>query len=894
MKYINYILLAALLAVNALSQIPGTTRVFGPVAPSATNSSWGGATSRYFNGGYQEWFPSVGAWTDPTYLPDGRKSLGMVVSSPADTNNYYVLRSMSPDVWQTVPYVTDQSAKLNANGGSATNLTLTDGTASEVVGLNGSKKVVTTGVTVAQLQALVSGGSTNSFVSLTSMADLVVATTLPPVVFLKSYNASYPNVGEGFWYYDSTSTYATNRAVVAVPYGTATGRYLPYFPNGRIDITRFGAVNTLVNDGAVQDAFRMQQDTNWTDKVLYVPTGNYHITSTLSNSVPNRMIIIGDEKATGYDGSLAVTSNSASRLTMDTANTPILSISGSAAKITDLSLWYNTVQVAANTGARAINFPAQCDRSEFRNLHIGQAAYGVYAPNTVAIPNSIYDNIYISYCSVTAGYFAAAGTTMKLGHWYVQGIYGDATGTTTVSSVSKSGTEITAVLTAIPSNATTNCFIYLSGITAGGNTTIANGYKVLKSVSGTTITYDMASDPGGVVSVASGTCLFGPRVMSGPMMFFGSETEWDADSFDIENVVNPGGIVLQNEGKGHIGNFHSEFAYSNSALWYPVYNHGGTLTIDLLVQINQGAPTGVTGSLVYHDTRSGIMPSTRIDTMNVRDISTVSNTVTVAGRDATTTPQIVIGAYNQSATLRANVTSKPGFGAAVSLVKNYQIRALDDETLNATTGTQVANEFQYESSQTGTAGYTGFKFKGTYNSLGSGATYPFWVEANGDPLMYIGSTNYFQLGPVAAGSKDHLEFNFNRGIDSKFQIGGSTIQTSDPLTGTNARTLNINTGSPNSNTQIGSGNPGSGLRVGASPSTVMSRIAAGSATLVAGSATVALTTITANTRIFLSVKTTGGTLGFMDTNTRSVGVSFTITSASATDTSVVEWLAIEP
>jgi hypothetical protein len=671
MRYINYILLGLLLVIRANAQISGTTRVYAPVAPPATNSVFGGATSRYFNGGWQEWFTAVNDWTNQNYFPTGRKSVGMVASTPADTNHYYLLRSISPEVWESIPYITDQSAKLNANGGSATNLTLTDGTASEVVGLNASKKVVTTGVTVAQLTALVSGGSTNSFVLLTSMADLVVATYLPPVVFLKSYNASYPNIGKGFWYYDSTSTYATNLAVVAVPYGTATGRYLPYFPNGKIDITRFGAVNTLVNDGAVQDAFAMQQDTNWPDKVLYIPTGNYHITSTLSNSVPNRMIIVGDEKATGYDGSLAVTSNSASRLTMDTANIPILSVSGSAAKITDLSLWYNTVQVAANTGARAINFPAQCDRGEFRNLHIGQAAYGIYAPNTVSIPNSIYDNIYISYCSVTAGYFAAAGTTMKLGHWYVQGIYGDVTGTTTISSVSKSGVEITAVLSAIPSNATTNSFINITGVTAGGDTSIANGYKVLKSVSGTTITYDMASDPGGIATVAAGTVTFGPRVMTGPMMFFGSETEWDADSFDIENVVNPGGTVLQNEGKGNIGNFHCEFAYSNNSNYRPVYNHGGFLEIGMLVQINQGAPTGKTGYLVYNDVRSGVLPSTRIGTMNVRDISTVSNTMYVSGRDASSTPPVVIGDYTTSPTLRANATSTPGMNTTVSVVKNY-------------------------------------------------------------------------------------------------------------------------------------------------------------------------------------------------------------------------------
>lgn len=732
---------------------------------------------------------------------------------------------------------------------------------------------------------------TNDMVVLESMAELVALTYTPKTVYLKQYDSAYPGVGAGVWGYYAASTYATNRAVVA-GYG-GTGRFLPHFYNGRIDIRRFGCRDGLQNDTGAHDAWNMQQDSTWADKVFFVPFGNYHITTTLVQTAPNRVVMEGIEKATGYDGNLALTSNSSSRITMDTANTPIITLGGQAPRIVNLSLWYNTVQTSANTSARAINIASQTDRGEFRNLHIGQAAYGIYAPNTVSIPNSIYDNIYISYCSITAGYFAAAGTTMKLGHWYVQGIYGDVSGTVTISSVSKSGTEITAVLSAIPSNATTNSFISVSGVTVNGNTSIATGYKVLKSWSGTTITYDMASDPGGAASVAAGTVVFGPRTMSGPMMFFGSETEWDADSFDIENAVNPGGTVLQNEGKGHIGNFHCEFAYSNNGTYRPVYNHGGFLDINMLVQINQGAPTGVTGYLVYHDVRSGVLPSTRIGTMNVRDISTIGNTITVGGRDASTTPKVVIGAYAPSPTLRANATSSPAFGDVVTLAKNYAPRIEGDEILNGTSGTQIAQEFRYESSQTGTAGHTGFKFNSAYNSLGSGAYFPFWLEANGDPLLYVGSTNYLQMGPVAAASKDHLEFQFNRGVDAKFQIGGSTIQTSDPLTGANARTLNINTGSPNSNTQIGSGSAASGLRVGPSPSSVISRLSAGTATLVGGTVTVSLATITTNTHILLTVKTKGGTTGTLDTNTRVASTSFTITSSSGTDTSTVEWVAIE-
>lgn len=67
----------------------------------------------------------------------------------------------------------------------------------------------------------------------------------------------------------------------------------------------------------------------------------------------------------------------------------------------------------------------------------------------------------------------------------------------------------------------------------------------------------------------------------------------------------------------------------------------------------------------------------------------------------------------------------------------------------------------------------------------------------------------------------------------------------------------------------------------------------GIATLVGGTIAVSNTSVTANTRIFTSRQTSGGTVGHLSV-TRSAGVSFTITSSSATDTSVVAWLLIEP
>lgn len=92
------------------------------------------------------------------------------------------------------------------------------------------------------------------------------------------------------------------------------------------------------------------------------------------------------------------------------------------------------------------------------------------------------------------------------------------------------------------------------------------------------------------------------------------------------------------------------------------------------------------------------------------------------------------------------------------------------------------------------------------------------------------------------------------------------------------------------------GNVGGGP-VGDRPSVIEGANARmGTATLAAGTATVANTSVTANTRIWLSAQTNGasGTPGALRVSARVAGTSFTITSSSATDTSIVAYLLVEP
>lgn len=75
--------------------------------------------------------------------------------------------------------------------------------------------------------------------------------------------------------------------------------------------------------------------------------------------------------------------------------------------------------------------------------------------------------------------------------------------------------------------------------------------------------------------------------------------------------------------------------------------------------------------------------------------------------------------------------------------------------------------------------------------------------------------------------------------------------------------------------------------------TPISLLKMGEAVLVAGTVTVNDAAVLTASKIFLTVKTTGGTRGNL-TYTISTGVSFTITSSSGTETSTVEWLMLNP
>lgn len=76
-------------------------------------------------------------------------------------------------------------------------------------------------------------------------------------------------------------------------------------------------------------------------------------------------------------------------------------------------------------------------------------------------------------------------------------------------------------------------------------------------------------------------------------------------------------------------------------------------------------------------------------------------------------------------------------------------------------------------------------------------------------------------------------------------------------------------------------------------STVMEYIKrTGNATLVSGTVTVAATDLLATDKIFITVQPGGTIAGRIRVNARTNGVSFTVTSTTATDNCAISWMIV--
>lgn len=151
------------------------------------------------------------------------------------------------------------------------------------------------------------------------------------------------------------------------------------------------------------------------------------------------------------------------------------------------------------------------------------------------------------------------------------------------------------------------------------------------------------------------------------------------------------------------------------------------------------------------------------------------------------------------------------------------------------------------------------------------------VALAGAGLLVQTSTGNYSLRTLTAGA----------GIT----VSNGTGAAANPTVTLNVGAANTWTNTQTFNTDIKLGTAGNGIYIKEGSNATM-----GVATLSAGSATVSTTKVTASSRIFLTVQSLGTVAlpTVVGVTAVSAGTSFTITSASVTDTSVIAWHIFEP
>lgn len=177
----------------------------------------------------------------------------------------------------------------------------------------------------------------------------------------------------------------------------------------------------------------------------------------------------------------------------------------------------------------------------------------------------------------------------------------------------------------------------------------------------------------------------------------------------------------------------------------------------------------------------------------------------------------------------------------------------------------------------GTAPAAGLLFY-TYNGSFASPT----ATQNGDGIGFVGGGGYgtnAEFGNKALFLMSAVEnwSNTAQGCSIRFFTTLATTTTrTEKVTITDSGDLAILTA-------------GKGLTIKEGTNAKMGRIA-----LVGGTRTISTTAVTANSEIFITNQSPGGTPGMLIVSSRIAGTSFTILSSSVLDTSTVAWIIIEP
>jgi len=265
---------------------------------------------------------------------------------------------------------------------------------------------------------------------------------------------------------------------------------------------------------------------------------------------------------------------------------------------------------------------------------------------------------------------------------------------------------------------------------------------------------------------------------------------------------------------------------------------------------------------------------------------------------ATTGNVTVQGTLSSTSNLQPAGTTNSG--VAVGGGPNYALAAFYDQTLSPDNRTAEAIfinggmtlRFKNDAGSQATPWLTGLGgyasgITGITSNSGSGSwahTGPLSVQSvasGGNNLVMTGTNSTGVPTLSTAGAAVNISMN----IATK-GAGGINLQSNTAVTGTLSTT-----GDTTIAGNVISSNAGTGIRVAEGTNAKQ-----GTAVLAAGTVTVANASVTANSRIFLSIQSLGTVTSpqAIGVTARVAGTSFTITSASNTDTSVIAYEIFEP
>lgn len=185
----KYLLL--LLPLTLLAQIPGTFRVTGPVAPTATNSNYGAAVPVYNYGGLLTGLGSTSQLTNLNIYPLARRHAGQLAVL---TNG--VIYQLDSSLTNWVIYSKIDSSNGSATGLSVSNLTITGthtSTSATITNLTATTANETTAVI------------TNAYVSTASISNLTTLATLNATNITSTGDITISTAGKGLVIKDNSN-----------------------------------------------------------------------------------------------------------------------------------------------------------------------------------------------------------------------------------------------------------------------------------------------------------------------------------------------------------------------------------------------------------------------------------------------------------------------------------------------------------------------------------------------------------------------------------------------------------------------------------------------------------------------------------------------------------------